>query len=514
MAKDIYAIFQSLKSHLKIAESAAKSGYSSVQDKGGVNRVNSIISKTDHEATEDAEKAFTPSNDKQITLTTKNIPTVTLTAITSEFYDIMDFIQAYLIRGDNIALFGSLLLGIEMTINFAQNGLIDLTVKNNDVILSFNPFYITEKITINEVIAETLNMMTKYLYLHPIDFANKNPEKDDIKHNNLVDASSIASTDVLLHDFRKLKDNNNLKLRNEITTRSDIEEELGKSLNGLKDLEYYFSAISTYRKKDEMGKNDQNNQFGGSPSAGDLSIPSNPVSSGNTQQWENISNPDHIENKMISSIDNAFNSLNEKQRGLLPGSIQEYIKDINKPPYIPWQKEFKNMVGIVPSGKTRSSMKLDRRQPNRLDLRGTKPNRLVRVVAAIDTSGSMSDEDIAYVFNEIFAILKDYKTEVTIIECDAAIGRVYIAKKRNQVDTKVTGRGGTSFIPVIDYINSHKFKDAVMIYFTDGGGDYSIPKPKTFRNLWVVLEDEKYLSVEVPYGKVKALRKGQKNSRR
>ena len=52
---------------------------------------------------------------------------------------------------------------------------------------------------------------------------------------------------------------------------------------------------------------------------------------------------------------------------------------------------------------------------------------------------------------------------------------------------------------------SGKFKDALLVYFTDGYGDREIPKPKTFKNLWVVLNDTKNLSLAEPYGEVKAL---------
>ena len=86
------------------------------------------------------------------------------------------------------------------------------------------------------------------------------------------------------------------------------------------------------------------------------------------------------------------------------------------------------------------------------------------------------------------------------------------------VQTKMKGRGGTSFIPVIRYINGEKeysdvkkypmagkYRDALLVYFTDGYGDYEIPKPKTYRNLWVVLHDVKNLSLKNPYGDVKSL---------
>ena len=55
------------------------------------------------------------------------------------------------------------------------------------------------------------------------------------------------------------------------------------------------------------------------------------------------------------------------------------------------------------------------------------------------------------------------------------------------------------------YPMAGKYRDALLVYFTDGYGDYEIPKPKTYRNLWVVLHDVKNLSLKNPYGDVKSL---------
>jgi predicted metal-dependent peptidase len=68
------------------------------------------------------------------------------------------------------------------------------------------------------------------------------------------------------------------------------------------------------------------------------------------------------------------------------------------------------------------------------------------------------------------------------------------------------GRGGTWFSPVIDYVNNDKyFRDALLIYFTDGYGEREIPKPRTYRNIWVVFGGAKNLSLKEPYGIVLSL---------
>lgn len=98
------------------------------------------------------------------------------------------------------------------------------------------------------------------------------------------------------------------------------------------------------------------------------------------------------------------------------------------------------------------------------------------------------------------------KNILTVIECDSKIQRVYQVKSKGDIKKNVMGRGGTAFTPVVEYINDHReFRDALLIYFTDGYGEGSIPRPKTYRTLWVVLGAARHLSLEEPYGMVVTL---------
>ena len=151
-------------------------------------------------------------------------------------------------------------------------------------------------------------------------------------------------------------------------------------------------------------------------------------------------------------------------------------------------------------------MRLNRRQPERFDLSGSVDDKVLKIVVAIDTSASVDDNMIGQIFNEIFAILAKRKHDITVIECDAEVRRVYKAKTPADIKKKVTGRGGTRFSPVIDHINKDKYyRDALLIYFTDGYGEIEIPKPRTYRNIWVVIGDSRHLSVKEPYGAVLTL---------
>ena len=184
----------------------------------------------------------------------------------------------------------------------------------------------------------------------------------------------------------------------------------------------------------------------------------------------------------------------------------EQVTRINQPPRISWQSLFKKYVGSINSGTRKTRSRLNRRQPLRYDLSGSVADTILKIVVAIDTSGSISSDDLTAIFNEIFAILSHRRYEITVIECDCQIQRVYQVCKSADVRPDVGGRGGTMFTPVIEYINERRyFRDALLIYFTDGYGERRIPRPLTYRNLWVVIGGSENLSLREPYGTVVAL---------
>lgn len=106
----------------------------------------------------------------------------------------------------------------------------------------------------------------------------------------------------------------------------------------------------------------------------------------------------------------------------------------------------------------------------------SKPNLLV----AIDTSGSMSSLEL----DEIAAQLRVIGTlvRVTIVECDAAIQRVYPFRGLLK---DVRGRGGTDFNPVFDPEFLMRHRPQGIVYFTDGGGPHPSDDPG-IKTLWVL----------------------------
>jgi len=218
-------------------------------------------------------------------------------------------------------------------------------------------------------------------------------------------------------------------------------------------------------------------------------------------QWGAESDPENAQAAARELVNAAVSMMNDETRGLMPAGFMSQVGRLNAPPAISWQSILKKYVGTISAQKRRTRMRLNRRQPERFDLLGTMSEKILKIIVAIDTSGSMDDAQIAAVFTEIFAILAKRKYEITVIECDAKVQRVYTVTKPGEIGQSVKGRGGTAFTPVIEYVNNdRRFRDVLLIYFTDGYGESEIPRPKTYRNLWVVLDNAAHLSLREPYG--------------
>lgn len=186
-----------------------------------------------------------------------------------------------------------------------------------------------------------------------------------------------------------------------------------------------------------------------------------------------------------------------QSRGILPGGLAGMIKVLNEPPVITWQEHLKMFIASLNAGKKPSLFRRNRRQPFRVDLKGELTDKEVDCWIAIDTSGSVDDKMLSEFMNELFEITRLMKAKIHIIECDTYINKVYEAEKASDVQTEVLGRGGTSFSPVIEYMNENASKDSILIYFTDGFGESNLSeKPKYQGTLWVLPDRKEDLSLK------------------
>ena len=94
-----------------------------------------------------------------------------------------------------------------------------------------------------------------------------------------------------------------------------------------------------------------------------------------------------------------------------------------------------------------------------------KHKKKISILVAVDTSGSVSNEELKDFFSEITYIYKA-GAKITILECDAQISANY--EYTGKWTGKVHGRGGTDFAPAVDYYREHKKDYTMFVFFTDG----------------------------------------------
>lgn len=197
---------------------------------------------------------------------------------------------------------------------------------------------------------------------------------------------------------------------------------------------------------------------------------------------------------------------NNANRGRLPAEIGTLLSVMNEKPEISWSQYLRKLIGTIPSGYRKTITRKDRRQPDRLDLRGKLSDHAANIVVALDISGSMTDTEIKQAMVEILTIIRNAATDITVIECDSQIRRIYRVRSDKDIRQKLDNRGGTRFSPVFKYLRENGMRNHLLIYFTDGLGEEQLEiVPSNYRTLWVLTGKGEKLSLARPYGEIKRL---------
>lgn len=243
---------------------------------------------------------------------------------------------------------------------------------------------------------------------------------------------------------------------------------------------YYYDQL--LRLQDEK---DKNGTTGNTPMDNLL----DDIANGNVPDhstWEEFEDMTDAEKKLIEKqVQKILQDAKEqtvKKRGTVPGEIEGLIvvEEFTAPKF-DWKGYIRRFTGI----STKVFTKKIRRKENRRyeDNPGLKIKMRQHMLLAIDTSGSVSDTELAEFMNEIHHIYKA-GVDITIVQCDTSIRSIEAYKGKN--DLNVNGRGGTEFDPVLDYYNANLKKYTSLVYFTDGEC-YTSVKPKS-KVLWVLSE--------------------------
>lgn len=346
-------------------------------------------------------------------------------------------------------------------------------------------------------------------YVDKLDDLNGN---DTDTNNDTTNQQKIEEKmNDLLESMNQNEKNNNFDKSNN--------EELNNKIQEMK------SELSKQRLMNSMQQNNQQQGQEDGDGSGSGSGISDMTMTSNLDGFKKYSDPhdinpmenDATEIRMNEQLYDLLENSSSNSRGTIPNHIKEQIDILKRKPKIRWQDYLKSKVGKKRSGKRKTILRRNRRQPYRSDIRGTLPGRKIgKVFAAIDTSGSMSRTEIEEIIAELYYISKEMKIDLVLIFFSSDVEEVVEVSRPNQFNNYVMGRGGTIFSSVFDFLNDsdniRKYevsKEDILLFFSDGFGepevDYGILKDI----IWVITEDENNLSVEDPLGKVLKLEIGE-----
>ena len=185
-----------------------------------------------------------------------------------------------------------------------------------------------------------------------------------------------------------------------------------------------------------------------------------------------------------------------RQAGRLGGGLGRLVERLLQP-RLPWRALLAHYVSAVARDDYSYARPSTRRGGEAVfpSLRSGQ----VRVVAALDTSGSVSPEEMARFLAELDGLKAQVRAHVVLHACDARLAPdgpwEFAPWEPLVLPRRFAGGGGTRFTPVFDWVAAQDLPPDLVIYFTDAQGEFPRREPSV-PVLWVVKG-----SAPVPWGR-------------
>ena len=216
--------------------------------------------------------------------------------------------------------------------------------------------------------------------------------------------------------------------------------------------------------------------------------------------------------QIANSILKRAASICRQQKGSFGGETGSWIeREVEKAlaPKVMWQSLLRNKLTLA-SQKVNTFAAPDKRFRSRgMILPGPKKlenDTLENIKVCIDTSGSISNEDLGVALAQIDQLLKVFKADAELMYWDTQIRAIYPFKKiKDLLDKKPMGGGGTDADCIFEYFEEEKDykigrkqKPKIIIIFTDGYiGSVNSKYNKYKDTIWIVNGNP---SFEAPFG--------------
>lgn len=183
------------------------------------------------------------------------------------------------------------------------------------------------------------------------------------------------------------------------------------------------------------------------------------------------------------------------QAGKMNGSVARFVNRLLHSS-VPWR----TLLARFMSSTTRMDYNLLRPSQRREGeaIQPSLSTSQANVAIALDTSGSIDEDELNTFITEVSAIKGLVNARITLMACDTKLDSdcpwVFEPWERISLLKTVKGKGGTDFNPVFNWLDKQLLKPDLLIYFTDAVGNYPDKRP-AFETLWLVKG-----SAEIPWG--------------
>ena len=201
-----------------------------------------------------------------------------------------------------------------------------------------------------------------------------------------------------------------------------------------------------------------------------------------TALWEE----DSVMSEMINDI-----VRNIKDWGSLAGSMAEQIVASSRS-----RIDYRKILNSFRASIISTKRCLTRMRPSRrygFQQMGSKFDFTTGLLIAVDTSGSISSGMLEYFFGVINRFFKYGIKTIDVIQYDWELHGDAVTLEKAVAKMDISGRGGTSFQPAIDYAAKHGKEYDGMIFLTDGyAPEPVLPKYFPLKIAWVCEDRHSY----------------------
>lgn len=194
--------------------------------------------------------------------------------------------------------------------------------------------------------------------------------------------------------------------------------------------------------------------------------------------------PDKLDEQWKSRLAAAAQAA--RQAGKLSPSLMRFVDNLLAP-QLPWRALLARYM--MNAARDDYSFQRTSRRDTGAALMPRLYSQSVNVVVALDTSGSIKDEELREFLTEVDALKGQVRAEVILHACDDKLcpgGPWRFAQwEAITLPEGISGKGGTDFRPVFDWIERERLNPDLLVYFTDAEGQFPEREPQ-YPVVWLV----------------------------